>query len=403
MGQRKLSNPQSIGIRVSEGNKAERGKKVMSIFKRGSVYWYHFLFNGEHIQKSTKQRNPRTARQIEAAYKTALAKGEVGIIERKKAPGFKGAMKAFLGWSQSEHEAHPATHRRYKVSSLALLSYFGDKPLDQIATDDVEGFKAARAMESATAKGKEKGKRKSTGKRIRPATVNRELACLKALFNHALKSDFTFRNPVSRVDFLPENNEQTRVLSYGEQCKYLAAATSVLRDVATLMLETGMRPEEVYRIRPENVNLAGGFLFNPYGKTKAARRRVPLTSTAKSVLARRIAGLEAPFLFPCETDAKRPIPKVNNAHDRAVKLSNVARFRLYDLRHTWATRATESGIDLVTLAALLGHSKIQMVLRYAHPTQEHQARSVERLEQFNAARQMEALLPESGTAAGTIQ
>ena len=76
------------------------------------------------------------------------------------------------------------------------------------------------------------------------------------------------------------------------------------------------------------------------------------------------------------------MPKVNNAHDRAVKVSKVAPFRLYDLRHTWATRAAESGIDLVTLAALLGHSKIQMVLRYAHPTQEHQARSVERMEQF---------------------
>jgi hypothetical protein len=43
-----------------------------------------------------------------------------------------------------------------------------------------------------------------------------------------------------------------------------------------------------------------------------------------------------------------------------VKDSKVAPFRLYDLRHTWATRAAESGIDLVTLAALLGHSKIQM-------------------------------------------
>src|SRR5262249_27050097 len=41
----------------------------------------------------------------------------------------------------------------------------------------------------------------------------------------------------------------------------------------------------------------------------------------------------------------------------------------YDLRHTWATRAAEAGIDLVTLAAMLGHSKINMVLRYAHPTQ----------------------------------
>jgi hypothetical protein len=53
----------------------------VSIFKRGSVYWYHFIFNGQHIQQSTKQGNPRVARQIEAAYRTALAKGEVGILE----------------------------------------------------------------------------------------------------------------------------------------------------------------------------------------------------------------------------------------------------------------------------------------------------------------------------------
>ena len=72
----------------------------------------------------------------------------------------------------------------------------------------------------------------------------------------------------------------------------------------------------------------------------------------------------------------------------------MAPFRLYDLRHTWATRAAEAGIDLVTLAALLGHSKIQMVLRYAHPTQQHQTQAVERLERFAAARQMESVLPE---------
>ncbi len=240
----------------------------MSIFKRGSVYWYHFLFNGEHIQKSTKQGNPRTARQIEAAYKTALAKGEVGITERKKAPGFKAAMKAFLDWSEGEHKEHPATHRRYKVSSIALLSHFGDEPIDRITPEAVEAFKTARALESATAKGKEKGKRKSTGKRIRPATVNRELACLKALFNHALKSDFTFRNPVSRVDFLPENNEQTRVLSFDEQAKYLAVATPMLRDVATLMLETGMRPEEVYRIQTGERESGGRVPLNPLRQDK---------------------------------------------------------------------------------------------------------------------------------------
>jgi integrase len=66
------------------------------------------------------------------------------------------------------------------------------------------------------------------------------------------------------------------------------------------------------------------------------------------------------------------VPKVNNAYDRVVRDSKVAPFRLYDLRHTWATRAAMSGIELVTLAAMLGHSRIQIVLRYAHPTQLHQ-------------------------------
>jgi integrase len=375
----------------------------MSIFKRGNVYWYHFMQDGQHIQRSTKQGNPRVARQIEAAFRTALAKGEVGITERKKAPGFKAAMRSFLAWSEQQHKTHPATSRRYRVSSAALLGHFGDQPIDRITSDDVERFKAARAMEYKTVKGKEKGQRKQTKKRIMPATVNRELACLKALFNHAVKSDLAVRNPVSRVAFLTEQNEQTRVLSFDEQTRYLAGATPMLRDIATLMLETGMRPEEVYRIQPENVSVAGGFLFNPFGKTKAARRRVPLTTAARSLLARRMDGLKTPFLFPCDTDAARPVPKVNNAHDRAVKTGKVAPFRLYDLRHTWATRAAESGIDLVTLAALLGHSKIQMVLRYAHPTQEHQARSVERMEQFVAARQMEALSPKQVAAEGMIQ
>jgi integrase len=289
------------------------------------------------------------------------------------------------------------------VSSVALLRYFKSMALDKITPEEVDRFKIAQLAQFKTVKGKEK--RRITNKLIRPATVNRELACLRAVFNHVLKGNVLVKNPVSKTaaKALHEDNGQTRVLSFDEQEQYLAAATTLLRDVATPMLETGMRPEEVYTIRPENVNLPAGFLLIPFGKTKAARRRVPLTTTVKSVLARRMAGLETPFLFPCATAPTRPVPKVNNAHDRAVKASKVATFRLYDLRHTWATRAAQSGIDLVTLASLLGHSKINMVMRYAHPTQEHQARSVERLEQFNAAQRMEELLPEQGAAARMIQ
>ena len=133
-------------------------------------------------------------------------------------------------------------------------------------------------------------------------------------------------NPVSHAGFLPVQNDQTRVLTFEEQARYLAVATPTLGDVATLMLETAMRPEEVYRIQPENVNLEGGFLFNPYGKTKATRRRVPLTTAARSVLKRRMR-----WRLPSSSRARRfrprPVPKVNNAHDRAVRDSKVVPFR----------------------------------------------------------------------------
>jgi integrase len=95
------------------------------------------------------------------------------------------------------------------------------------------------------------------------------------------------------------------------------------------------------------------------------------------------------YLFPHEKDPNRPMLKVNNAHQGAVRRSGVRPFRLYDLRHTFATRAAMAGIDLVTLAAILGHARIQMVLRYAHPTAGHQVQAMKRLEEFTTAQKIE--------------
>ena len=143
------------------------------------------------------------------------------------------------------------------------------------------------------------------------------------------------------------------------------------------------RPDEVCRIRRENVHLDQGYLFNPFGKTKAARRKIPLSETASAVLSKRLAAIDGACLFPGRVEGES-IVKVNAAHTATVKRSGVAPFRLYDLRHTWATRAAMAGVDLVTLAAMLGHSRIQMVLRYAHPTEEHQFQAMRKLETFVA-------------------
>ena len=199
----------------------------MSIFKRNSKYWFKFWFNGVRVQRSTKQENLRVARQIEAAYRTALAKGEVGIVDPKAIPTFKAAMQNFLHWSKHEHAAHIETYRRYRVSSVALLRHFRDVSLDRITAEEVERFKTERREQFVTVRGAENGQRKKTKKRIKPATVNRELACLRAMFNHVLKGDVPVKNPVSKIGAkaLQENNEQMRVLTYQEQSAYLAKAT----------------------------------------------------------------------------------------------------------------------------------------------------------------------------------
>jgi hypothetical protein len=60
----------------------------MSIFKRGRIYWYKFMWNGELVRESTKQRNDKTARNMESAHRTALANGLVGIRDKNPSPRF---------------------------------------------------------------------------------------------------------------------------------------------------------------------------------------------------------------------------------------------------------------------------------------------------------------------------
>jgi len=108
---------------------------------------------------------------------------------------------------------------------------------------------------------------------------------------------------------LDEQNVQDRVLTREEERLYLLASPQPLRDIATLVLQTGMRPEEVCRIRRENVHLDQDYLSNPHGKTPAAKRRVSLNRTAKEILARRLQQ-DGDYLFQGGVKG-RPIVKVN--------------------------------------------------------------------------------------------
>lgn len=362
----------------------------MSVVKRGSFYWMIFMVDGTRVRKSTGCKNRRDADEVERAYRTQIAKGEVGFEEKRAVPYFKDAIEEYLERLKADHADKPNSTRRAETSSKPLIRYFENKRIDLITTEDVEKYKDWRRNQKKKAPHKKlkKNKKATTNKTLKPATVNRELACLRAMINHFIKQDVLVKNPVSRVKFLKEDNEQMRVLTAEEERLYLMACSQPLQDVTLIMVETGMRPEEVCRLERRNVHLDKGYIFNPFGKTKAARRKLPLSRRAAEVLRRRLENTKGEYVFPGSrygNDSSKHIVKLNNGHRLAVTRSGVKSFRLYDLRHTFATRAAEAGVDLVTLAALLGHSRVQMVMRYAHPTEEHQFNAMKKLEAYRTA------------------
>src|ERR1043166_10173537 len=104
---------------ATEGRGQEERKErwqVMAVYKqkKSNKWWYKFTWNGEPIRESTKQTNKRVAEQMEAAHKTALAKGEVGIRERKVAPTLaEFAAGEFLAFIETRFAKKPKTLEYY--------------------------------------------------------------------------------------------------------------------------------------------------------------------------------------------------------------------------------------------------------------------------------------------------
>lgn len=346
----------------------------MAVFRRGKVYWYHFTFQGRRLQESSGFQNKTAALRAEAKRKADLLDRRAGFTKLKAAPKFDEFAEQFLEWSKQQHRAK--THELHSGNCSTLKRFFRGKWLDEITQGMVEDFKLARIRE------KRWGKQK--GIAVSAVTVNRALSTLRLMFNYAERCGFHVSNPVKHIEFFPENG-RTRIISLEEEQVYLAAASQPLKDIARVMLETGMRPEEVFRIETANVDLVQRTIFNPFGKTAAARRKLTMTEEVWSIMKRRTAASMSPYVFPSPDNLERPIASVRKGHDGAVRRAKVKpAFRLYDLRHTYASRAVMAGVDLPTLGALLGHTSVQMTMRYVHPAEEHKREAAGKIENFKA-------------------
>jgi integrase len=347
----------------------------MAVYRRGKKWWYKFKFGGRRIQESSKTTNKHKAELLEAKRKSDLVDGNAGIRRKAPPPRFEDAVRRFLEWSRSVHR--PKTHALHGTNCDTLTRYFAGKWMDEITSESVEQFRLTRIGEER--------RNAHDGSTVSPATVNRALATLRLIFNY-----LELRCPIKKGMFFKEEG-QMRVVSAKEELAYLREASQPLKDIATIILQTGMRPEEVFRMEVRHLDFGRRTIFNPFGKTKTAKRLIPMTQDIDELLKVRVARNESPWVFYSPAGAGRKarfqkhIGSVRKAHDAAVARAGIVdAFRLYDLRHTYATRAAEAGVDVLTLAALLGHKTVQMTMRYVHPTDAHKAEAAKKLEMYNA-------------------
>lgn len=341
----------------------------MAVYKqpKSKNWWYKFTWNGEAIRESTKQTNQRVARQMEAAHRASLAKGEVGIRERKAIPSLREfAEKDFLPYIRSTFAAKQKTkaYYEYGVKSLLAFDKLASEPLDAITSEKVAGYVAKRQEAE-----------------LQVSSINRELQVLRRMI-HLAQEWGKVEKVLPRVRMLSGERHRERVLTGAEEKRYLDEAEPLLRDVAAILLDCGLRPEECFRLRWENVR--DGSIEIQYGKTDNARRRIPVSQRVAAVLGMRKGASKSEWVFPAATRSGHIEPaSVKRQHLHACegrenevlnarrkegepKKWSVELFPLYTLRHTCLTRWAPH-MDPWALAYLAGHRDMSITKRYIHP------------------------------------
>jgi integrase len=331
------------------------------------------MWHGKLIRESTKQGNDKVARNMESAHRTSLAKGEVGIRERRPLPTLAAFIDSrFEPWAKATFEkSSPKTwFDWYRVGLRAIGAY---KPLayaklDEITSEKIAGFAAHRQTENRQV-----------------STINSSLRILRRVLRLAV--EWGALETIPKVKLLSGERRRERVVTQEEEARYLAAAPERVGSMAAVLVDTGLRPEECFRLCWEAitwVNGRHGTLLVTHGKTAAARRVLPMTPRVRNILEARWEATGKPvegWVWPAPTRSghiescslkKQHAKAFSTVAEQAAKnnLKPVRPFVLYSLRHTFLTRLGESGCDVWTLARIAGHSSISISSRYVHPSED---------------------------------
>jgi integrase len=315
----------------------------MALYKRGEVWHYDFTMDGRRYRGTTKEQILSKARMVEAQLMHEAKRRKLTVQRRMLT--LAEFSKRFLDWVKTAR-LEPES-RKYYESGWRMLSQtpIAAMRVSHITTDEAEALRFEHS----------------------PANANRALRTLRRMLGKAAEWGIV---PVAPRIKLYKEEGRSRLISDQEEAKLLQVAKGALRDVLIIMMDCGMRPGEVFQMRWEDIDRERNVIFIPRGKTRLARRYLPMSERIIAALESRREGQTEGWVFPSDSESGH-LTTVATAFEtarREAQLSN--EIKLYSARHTFATKVLAATGNLSLVMRTLGHSNAQTAMIYQHPSME---------------------------------
>jgi integrase len=246
----------------------------MAIFKKRGEYWIDYYVQGRRRREKIGP-SKKLAQAVMAKRRVQIAEAKYLDMRRMPICKFEELAKEYLEYSR-------LNKRSYKQSELPnvqkLLNYFRGQNLQQISTLDIERYKAYSRQKH------------------KPATVNRQLACLKHMFNKAIQWGKAKDNPVRSIRFFSENNQRTRYLTDKEYRLLLLYSTEGLKPIIELAVHTGLRHGEICNLKWTDIDFIANLIWLEKSKNNQLSA-VPMNQTVKRLFDGLPRCLHTPYVF----------------------------------------------------------------------------------------------------------
>lgn len=288
---------------------------------------------------------------------------------RAKSVTFADLCKDALAHSSAENSQKQTYELRLRIDQL--LPVFGSRAADSIRKNEIVSWLAEQADERDWA----------------ATTRNRWQATFSLIFRVGMDNEKIERNPAARIRRKTEGGGRVRFLSEAEEkslCSAIENRFPEFRPHFLLSLHTGMRMSEQYGLLWNQIDFERQQLH--LLKTKNGDPRViPLNSVAVDALGQLQGKDTRPGTSPVFPSVRTgdSLQGSRGWFSTALDDAKVLDYTWHCNRHTFASRLVMAGVDLRTVAELLGHRTLQMVMRYSHLAPEHQTSAVDRLVNFS--------------------